>query len=82
VCSGSPGDGWREELGYLALVAVLSPSGRWAPIRVTGLWPDTGTRRTVAVDEDLLVAAADRVVATVALTSAARYATSAATVPV
>jgi len=81
LSGGSPGDGWREELGYLALVAVLSPSGGPAPIRVTGLWPDTGARRTVTVDEDLLMAAAERVVATVALTSAARDAPVGATVP-
>jgi len=74
LSGGSPGDGWREELGYLALVAVLSHTGRPAPVRVTGLWPDTGDRRTVMVDDELLMAAADRVVATVALTSAARYA--------
>ncbi len=80
LSSGGPGDGWREELGYLALVAVLSTTGRPAPVRVTGMWPDTGARRTVTVDEDLLAAAAERVVATVALLCAARYASVGATI--
>jgi hypothetical protein len=79
MSGGSPGDGWREELGYLALVAGLSPSERPGPSRVTGMWPDAGVRRAVAVDEALLVAAADRVVATVALISAARCASVGAT---
>ncbi len=81
LSSGSPGGGWREELGYLALVAVLSQSGRPEPVRVTGMWPDAGVRRTVTVDEELLMATAERVVATVALTTAARCAPSEVAVP-
>ena len=82
MSGGSPGDGWREELGYLALVAGLCPTERPAPSRVTGLWPDAGARRTVDVNEALLSAAADRVVATVAMTSVARSASSGAAAPV
>jgi hypothetical protein len=81
LSGGSPGDGWREELGYLALVAGLSSSGRAEPNRVTGIWPDTGERRVVTVDEELLVDAADSVVSTVALTCAARSANAGAAVP-
>jgi hypothetical protein len=79
VSSGSPSDGWREELGFLALVAGLSTSERPVPSRVTGMWPDAGVRRTVEVDEALLARAADRVVATVALTTAARFVSAGAT---
>ncbi len=74
VSGGVPGDAWREELAYLALVAGLRSADRPVPVRVLGLWPDAGAERMVEVDEGLLAAAADRVVETVALTSAARSA--------
>ena len=74
VSGGVPGDGWREELAYLALVAGLRSADRPVPARVLGLWPDAGAERMVEVDEGLLASAADRVVETVALTSAARSA--------
>jgi len=67
VACGSPSSGWVEELGYLALVAVLRAPEQPVPARVVGLWPEAGTRRTVEVDESLLAAAADRVVDAVSL---------------
>lgn len=66
VSGGFPGDGWEEELGYLALVAGLRPADRPVPARVLGLWPEAGERRIVETDEDVLVRAVDLVVDTVA----------------
>ena len=67
VSNGVPGDGWADELAYLALVAGLGVPGQPVPARVIGLWPESGLRRTVAVDEEALAAAVDRVVAVVSL---------------
>jgi hypothetical protein len=61
VAGGGPGDGSREELAYLALVAGLSADDRPVPARVLGLWPDAAAHRTVEVDECVLTGAADRV---------------------
>ena len=38
-------------------------------MRVVGLWPEAGARRTVDVDEATLAGAVDRVVDTVAVTT-------------
>ena len=67
VSGGTPGEGWAEELGFLALVAGLRSPEQPLASRVVGLWPEAGLRRTVDVDESALTAAADRVAATVAL---------------
>jgi len=72
VASGRPGDGWRDELAYLALVAALSVAQRKAPARVVGLWPDAGYRLAVEVDEAVLTGAVDRVVDAVAVTADVR----------
>ena len=72
VASGCPGDGWRSELGFLALVAALAAPERPAASRVVGLWPDAGYRLAVEIDELALVAAVDRVVDTVAVTAEVR----------
>jgi hypothetical protein len=66
VSGGCPPQTWPEELAYLALVASLRSPSRPVPARVVGVWPDAGSDRTVEIDEGVLVAAADRVVATVA----------------
>jgi hypothetical protein len=68
VASGRPGDGWRHELAYVALVAALSAPDRTAA-RVVGLWPDAGIRLAVEVDEAVLAGAVDRVVDAVAATA-------------
>lgn len=65
VSSGCPGVAWEEELGYLALVAGLRSPARPVPARVVGLWPDAGAYRITEVDNGVLLAAAERVVATV-----------------
>ncbi len=67
VASGSPGATWGEELAYLALVAGLRTPIRPRPARVVGLWPEAGVYRIVETDEQVLAAAADRVVATVSV---------------
>jgi hypothetical protein len=67
VSGGIPGDDWREELSYLALVAGLRSTERPIPARVLGLWPEAGVQRLAEVDEHLLHAATDRVVTTLAL---------------
>jgi len=72
VASGRPGDGWRDELAYVALVATLSAAERMAPARVVGLWPDAGFRLAVEVDEGMLTSAVDRVVDAVAVTADVR----------
>ncbi|MGD0880876.1 MAG: hypothetical protein ABSB09_04840 [Acidimicrobiales bacterium] len=71
VCGGRPGDGWREELAYLALVAGLHTADRPVPVRVLGMWPEAAVYQAVEIDEDLLARAVDRVVGTVAATVAA-----------
>jgi len=74
VSCGAPGAHWAEELGYLGLVAGLSDPDHRLPARVVGLWPESGDRRTAPVDEALLVAAVDRVVAAVDLVACGRRA--------
>ena len=65
LSSGIPGDGWEEELSYVALVAALRSPARPVPSRVMGLWPDAGRHHAVEIDEGALNRAADRVVSTV-----------------
>jgi hypothetical protein len=65
LSGGIPGDGWEEELSFLALVAALRSSARPVPSRVMGLWPDAGRCHTVEIDEGALKRAADRVISTV-----------------
>lgn len=72
VASGRPGDGWRDELAFVALVAALSGPDRTAAARVVGLWPDSGLRLAVEVDEAVLTSAVDRVVDAVAVTADVR----------
>ena len=72
VASGRPGDGWRDELAYVALMAALSTPDRTTTARVVGLWPDAGLRLAVEVDEALLTGAVDRVVDAVAVTADVR----------
>ena len=72
VSGGSPGAGWAEELGFLALVAGLQAADRPVASRVVGLWPESGMRRTVGIDGPVLAAAAERAVATVSLVVRAR----------
>ena len=62
VLSGRPGETWREELAYPALVAGLRWPTRPVPARVMGLWTDGAVVRAVEVDADLLATTADRVV--------------------
>ncbi|HEY5110332.1 MAG TPA: hypothetical protein VII96_12055, partial [Acidimicrobiales bacterium] len=80
VASGRPGDGWRDELAYLALVAALAAADRPVPSRVVGLWPECGYRLAVEIDEAALAGAVDRVVDTVAVVADVRM--SATTVAV
>lgn len=77
VSGGSPDDGWREELGYLALIAGMRSPTRPVPARVLGLWPDAGTHRTLEIDAPALLAATDRLVATVGAVVEARRARAA-----
>ena len=67
VSGGLPGDGWRAELAFLALVAGLASPTPALPTRVVGLWPDSGDLREVEVDAVALDGAVDRVVDTVAV---------------
>lgn len=69
VASGCPGDGWRDELAFLALVANLADPDRPAVSRVIGQWPDSGHRLAVDIDEAALTGAVDRVVDAVAVTA-------------
>lgn len=69
VASGGPEDGWRNELAYPALVAALAAPDRPVAARVVGLWPDSGHRLVVEVDEAALAGAVDRVVDAVAVTT-------------
>jgi len=68
VSGGRPGDGWRDELAFVALVAGLGRKSRPAPSRVVGLWPEVGALHVVEIDEVALLGAVDRVVETVAVT--------------
>jgi len=70
VASGCPGDGWRDELAFLALVSALADPGRPAVSRVIGLWPESGYRLVVDVDGTTLAGAVDRVVDAVAVSAA------------
>jgi hypothetical protein len=72
VSCGIPGEGWREELAYLSLVAGLRSPHRPVPARVLGLWPEAGERRTVEIDSEVLAVAAERVVASVQVLAAGR----------
>jgi hypothetical protein len=65
VSRGCPGATWAEELAYLALVAGLRSPTRPVPDRVLGLWPDAGTHAAVDMDDAVLTAAVERVIATV-----------------
>ena len=69
LSGGRPGDGWRDELAFLALVSGLATPAGPTPVRVVGLWPEAGARRVVDVDERALTDAVDRVVDTVAVTT-------------
>jgi len=71
VSGGTPGEGWDDDLAYLALVAGMRDPGRPVPSRVVGLWPEPGLRRTVEIDESVLTAAAGRVASVVGLLAAA-----------
>jgi hypothetical protein len=72
VASGCPGDGWRDELAFLALVAALAVPDGPVVSRVVGLWPESGFRLAVDVDEAALSGAVDRVVDAVAVTAEVR----------
>jgi hypothetical protein len=74
VSGGCPGDAWLEELAFLALVAALRSPSRPVPARVAGLWPDAGIHHLAEIDGEALLAAADRVVATVSALVEARLA--------
>lgn len=65
VSSGCPGATWAEELAYLALVAALRSPTRPVPARVLGLWPDAGIHAVVDMEDAVLTAAVERVIATV-----------------
>jgi hypothetical protein len=71
VSGGTPGDGWADDLAFLALVAGVHVPDRPVPSRVVGLWPESGLRRTVGIDESVLTAAAGRVASVVAVLAAA-----------
>lgn len=59
LCSGAaPGANWRQQLAWPALVAALGAPSAPLPGRVVGIWPASGTVRVLAVDADLLAAAA------------------------
>jgi hypothetical protein len=64
ISRGCPGDCWSDELGFLALVAGLRSPSRPVPARVVGLWPDSGIHATVEIDNEVLMASVERVVAT------------------
>jgi len=72
VSGGCPSEGWRGELAFLALVASLRSPSRPAPVRVLGLWPEAGVDRCLEIDPEILGAAVDRVVGTVAAVAASR----------
>ncbi|HEX3840309.1 MAG TPA: hypothetical protein VHU85_05930 [Acidimicrobiales bacterium] len=72
VASGMPIAGWEAELGFLALAASLRSPSRPVPARVVGLWPDAGEFRSVDITGEILVSAADRVIACIAAIARAR----------
>lgn len=80
VVSGCPGDGWRSELAFLALVAALASPERPVASRVVGLWPEVGYRMAIEIDEAALADAVDRVVDAVAVTADVRFPTPVADV--
>lgn len=75
VASGIPTDGWKAELGFLALVASLRSPTRPVPARVVGIWPDSGEHRSVDTTPGTLTTAADRVIAGIAGIVEARLST-------
>ncbi len=72
VSGGVPGLDWAEDLAFLALVSGLGPPQRNVPIRVMGLWPDTGAHRTLEIDDATLAGAASAVERTLAAVVEAR----------
>ncbi|HEY4927702.1 MAG TPA: hypothetical protein VIH95_01020 [Acidimicrobiales bacterium] len=74
VASGCPGNGWRDELAFLALIGALAVPDRPVASRVVGLWPESGFRLAVEVDEAALSGAVDRVVDAVAMCADVRTA--------
>lgn len=60
-----PGEGWRSDLAYRALVAGLSRGERSVPARVVGLWPASGLARVCEVDGEALSEAAATLTAAV-----------------
>ena len=72
MASGQPGDGWRDELAFLALAGVLGAPECPVAGRVVGLWPESGLRLAVEVGENALISAVDRVIDAVTVTAAAR----------
>jgi hypothetical protein len=78
VTGGCPTDGWADELAYLALVAGLRPGADTVPVRVLGLWPDTGILRTVEIGAATLDRAVDLVATTLGAMVGAGIPTSAA----
>ncbi len=74
VASGRPGDGWRDELAFLAMIGAMVASDRPVASRVVGLWPESGFRLAVEVDEAALTGAVDRVVDAVAMAADVRAA--------
>jgi hypothetical protein len=81
VASGRPGDGWRDELAYLALVAALAGAELPVVSRVVGLWPECGYRLAVEIDEAALGGAVDRVIDAVAVVADVRTSEPAVSVP-
>jgi hypothetical protein len=77
VSGACPGDGWPEELAFLALVAAASSVPKPIPVRVVGLWPDAGMHATMEIDAQALMSAAERVVTTVAAVVDARLSSAA-----
>jgi hypothetical protein len=77
VTGGVPAEDWRADLGFLALVASLRSPSRPVPARVAGLWPDVGAHRMLDVDGEVLVVAADKVIATVSQWAASRRSSAA-----
>jgi hypothetical protein len=78
VSGGCPTDGWADELAYLALVAGLRPGADTFPVRVLGLWPDTGILRTVDIGAAMVDRAIDLVATTLDALAGAGVPTSTA----
>ena len=81
VSGGRPGDGWHDELAFLALVAGLASPSRPVPVRVVGVWPESGDLHTVEIDGEALDGAVDRLVDTVAVLADADAAAPPVTLP-